>query len=54
MFSVGLTCEHELPPALLSRDWAGLKWHPAWEQLQGKHSEEMQNSYRSKPLAILM
>ena len=27
---------------LLSRDWAGLKWHPVlkvWEHLQDKHSE---------------
>ena len=34
---------------LLRRDWAGLKWRPVlmvWEQLQDKHNEEMQNSYR--------
>ena len=40
---------------LLSRDWAGLKWRPILkllEYLQGKHSEEVQNSYTLKPLAI--
>ena len=34
---------------LLSRDRTGFKWRPVlkvWEQLQDKHSEEMQNSYR--------
>ena len=34
---------------LLSRDWVSSKWHPVlkvWEQLQDKHSKEMQNSYR--------
>ena len=39
----------EVQQYLLSRDWAGIKWHPVlkvWEQLQDKHSEEMQNSYR--------
>ena len=39
----------------LSRDWVGLKWRPVLkvsEQLQDKHSEEMQNAYRRKPLAI--
>ena len=33
----------------LSRDWVGLKWRSVpkvWEQLQDKHSEQMQNSYR--------
>ena len=34
---------------LLSRDWAGLKWHPVlkvWEQLQDEHRKETHNSYR--------
>ena len=42
---------------LLIRDWADLKWRPVlkvWQQLQDKHSEDTQNSYRRKPLAILM
>ena len=42
---------------LLSRDWAGLKWRPVlkvWEQLQDKYSKDTQNSYRWKPLAIIM
>ena len=33
----------------IKREWAGLKWHPVfkvWEQLQDKHSKEMQNLYR--------
>ena len=41
----------------LISNWVGLKWRPVlkvWEQLQDKHSEETQNSYRWKPLAILM
>ena len=42
---------------LLGRDWVGLKWHPVlkvWKQVEDKHSEAMQNSYRWKPLAIIM
>ena len=41
----------------LNRNWEGLKWRhvlKVWEQLQDKHSEEMLNSYRLKPLPILM
>ena len=41
----------------LSRNWPGSKWHPALKvckQLQDKHGEVMQNSYRWKPLAFLM
>ena len=47
----------EVQQYVLSRDWVGLKWHPVLkvrEQLQDKRREKMQNSYRSKPLAILM
>ena len=47
----------EVRQYLLSKDWVGLKWClvlKVWEYLQDKHSEEMQNSYRLKTLAILM
>ena len=38
-------------------DYVGLEWHPVlkvWEQLQDEHSKVMHNSYRWKPLDILM
>ena len=41
--------QHVSRSTVVPLDWAGLKWRPVlkvWKQLQDKHSQVMQNSYR--------